>query len=84
MGKKEFASQQPTQALEEGGGEGGVCTIPHGVRGSLQRNPTQFFYPHWNTVQAEVWDPKTEVGSPPFSFKLTKKHGLPQSQHSAV
>lgn len=84
MGEKEFASQQPTQNLGGRGGRGVYNTAGVGMSAGDIRPPS--LCPHWNTVQAEVWDPnwaRNPLPPLPFSFKLTKKRGLPQSQHSA-
>lgn len=81
MGKKEFANQQPTQNLV-GRGRRGVHNTAH-TEGNEVHSQLSASLPLLAIHRAEVCDLMGGIFPLPPPFKLTKKHGLPQSQHSA-
>lgn len=85
MGKNEFANQQPTQNLV-GRGRRGIHNTTHTNRKQLRsQHPTTLpslailTELSFGTSMEGFFSPP----SSPFFIKLTKKHGLPKSQHSA-
>lgn len=85
MGKKEFANQQPTQNLA-GRGRRGIQNTVHTKGETKSRVSIEPVLPLLAIPWSWSWDLHGSL-SPlpplPFSFKLTKKHGIPKSQHSA-
>lgn len=84
MGKKEFANQQPTQNLV-GRGRRGIHNTAH-TKGNEVHSRLSTSLLLLAIRRAEVGDLTGGIfplPPLPFSFKLTKKHGLPKSQHSA-